>query len=222
MTLRWTGIVGFIGLLAGCTASQGPEVVAVSPAQYDEAFSTSVAMVRARGWEPELMDRRSGVIETAPVQAGSVFEPWHLNTTDMSTIVENSISHTRTRARIEFRPANAARLAKSQRDDLRPPDYLGLEDMGDLTQATGPLDLRAWVYIEHGHTPNVMMSTWTPGLKARPRRVGHDSNWESPPSGVVWITSSRDRGAERRLLGAIERALQTDQPLQIDPPSPAG
>jgi hypothetical protein len=67
MTIRSTLIIGFICLLAtclagGCTAHRGPEVVTIAPDQYQEAFATAVALVRAKGWEPEIMDRRSGVI----------------------------------------------------------------------------------------------------------------------------------------------------------------
>ena len=226
MTIRSTLIIGFICLLAtclagGCTAHRGPEVVTIAPDQYQEAFTTAVALVRAKGWEPEIMDRRSGVIETGPVQAGSFFEPWHLNTEDMSTIAESTLSKTRTRVRIEFRPVNHSRLTQSGRSDVEPPDFIGVEDMPDLTGTATPLDLRAWVFVEHGHRPNIMRSTWDPGLKSTPRRTGYDRTWEQPPSGSFWIPTSRDRSAERKLLGNIERALQTNQPIQSEPEQPA-
>jgi hypothetical protein len=32
----------------------------------------------------------------------------------------------------------------------------------------------------------------------------------------VWIPTSRDRNAERRLMLAIEQSLQTNQPVQDD------
>ncbi len=165
------------------------------------------------------MDRRSGVIESGAVQSGSLLEPWHLNTMDMATIVENTLSKTRTRVRLEFRPVATTALAHSERTNLRRPDFLGAAETADLTRSTEPLDLRVWIFVEHGHAPNVMRSTWLPQLSARPRRAGHDQTWETPP-GPVWIPTSRDRNAERRLLAAIEEALQTDQPIQADP-SPA-
>jgi hypothetical protein len=93
--------------------------------------------------------------------------------------------------------------------------------MADLTDTTTPLNLRAWVYVEHGHRPNIMRSTWHPGLMATPRRTGYDRNWEQPPGGQFWIPTSRDRSAERRLLGRIEEALQTTQPVQTDSTQPA-
>jgi hypothetical protein len=164
------------------------------------------------------MDRRSGVIETGPFQTGSLFEPWHLNTEDMPTIVENTLSTTRTKVRIEFRPANQSRLAQSGRTEIDRPDFIGVEDMPDLTGTTTPLDLRAWVFIEHGHRPNIMRSTWNPSLKSTPKRTGYDPTWEKPPSGTFWIPTSRDRSAERKLLGNIEQALQTNQHIQSEPP----
>lgn len=225
MTIRSTLISGFIGLLTtflagGCTAHRGPEVVTIAPSQYQQAFSTAVALVRANGWEPEIMDRRSGVIETGPVQTGSLLEPWHLNTEDMSTIVENTLSKTRTKVRIEFRPVNQSQLAQSGRSDIDAADFIGVEDMPDLSRTTTPLDLRAWVFIEHGHLPDIMRSTWHPGLTSTPRRTGYDRTWEIPPSGSFWIPTSRDRSAERKLLGRIEQALQTNQPIQSEPEQP--
>ena len=225
MTIRSTLISGFIWLLAtcltgGCTAHRGPEVITIAPGQYQEAFSTAVALVRANGWEPEIMDRRSGVIETGPFQTGSLFEPWHLNTEDMPTIVENTLSKTRTKVRIEFRPVNQSQLAQSGRSDIDAADFIGVEDMPDLSRTTTPLDLRAWVFIEHGHLPNIMRSTWHSSLKSTPRRTGYDLAWEQPPSGSFWIPTSRDRSAERKLLGRIEQALQTAQPIQSEPEQP--
>ncbi|MDP6986687.1 MAG: hypothetical protein QGG74_01460 [Phycisphaerales bacterium] len=208
-------------VVGGCSGIRGPEVLTIEPQQYQEAFSTAVELVRDRGWEPEFMDRRSGVIESGPTQSGSLIDPWRLNTMDMETVVENTLSKTRTRVRVEFRPIHAGGLAHSERDDLRRPDYLGAAETTDLTTAAEPLDLRVWVFVEHGHAPNVMRSTWSPTLSARPRRAGHDRNWESPPAGAVWIPTSRDRNAERRLLWAIQEALQTNQPVQADPPPSA-
>ena len=208
-------VLGFLGLLGGCAATRGPDMITVSPKQYSEAFTTTVELVRARGWEPEFMDRRSGVIETGPVQSGSLIEPWHLNTRDLSTVVENTLSKTRTRVRVEFRPSKSVVLAHSKSGELDRPDYLGVGAI-DLTSSDQPLDVRVWVYLEHGHSPNVMRSTWMPRLKATPRRTGHDPTWEQPPAGTVWVPTSRDRDAEQRLLGALEQALEPAHPA----PSP--
>ena len=222
MTLRYIMIFGSIVLAGGCAASNGPEVVRIEPTQYRQAYSTAVAVVRDRGWEPEIMDPRSGVIESGATQSGSLFEPWHLTTTDLPTIVESSLAKTRTRVRIEFRPAHRTRLARSGQADIAPPDYLAGDEGPDLTSAAFPLDLRAWVYIEHGYRPNVMRSTWMPHLQAAPRRTGHDASWESPPKGVVWVPTSRDRTAERSILHDIEAAMQINQPVQALQSPPQG
>jgi hypothetical protein len=214
--IRWFLLLSLAGSMVGCSASSGPEIVTIAPDQYQEAFSTTIELVRARGWEPELIDRRSGVIETAAFQSGSFVEPWHLNTLDMATIVENTLSKTRTRVRVEFRPARTASLAHSDRTTVHRPEYLGNADTADLIDTSSPLDLRVWIFTEHGHVPNVMRSTWMPTLVARPRQTGHDTTWERPPSGLVWIPTSRDRNAERRLMLAIEQSLQTNQPVQDD------
>ena len=220
--IRTIAALALTGAVAGCSGIHGPEILTIEPQEYQEAFSTAVELVRDRGWEPELMDRRSGVIESGPTQSGSLIDPWRLNTMDMSTIVENTLSKTRTRVRVEFRPVRAAGLAHSERADLRRPDYLGAAETTDLTTAAEPLDLRVWVFVEHGHSPNVMRSTWASTLSAKPRRVGHDRVWEQPPAGTLWIPTSRDRNAERGLLSAIQEALQVDQPTQVDPAPTAG
>jgi len=207
-------------LATGCTGSRGPEVVHVPAGQYQEAFSTAVTLVRARGWEPELMDRRSGVIETAPVQAGSLLEPWHLNTDDMGTMIAYTVSRNRTRARLEFRPTGTPMLAKSEPSEIGKADYLGLTPTIDLITDEQPLDLRAWVYTERGATPNQQISHWTGRRIARPRRVTDDPTWEKPPHGPMWIPSDRDRNAERKLLGAIEAAIQTAQTSATAPSAP--
>ena len=214
--IRWSLLFVLAWGLAGCSAGSGPEIVIITPGQYQEAFSTTLELVRAQGWEPELMDRRSGVIETGPLQSGSLVEPWHLNTMDMATIVENTLSKTRTRVRVEFRPARTASLAHSDRTTVQHPEYLGQPDSVDLTKSTGPIDLRVWIYTEHGHIPNVMRSTWMPSLRATARQVDYNTTWERPPSGQIWIPTSRDRNAERRLLLNIEQTLQTNQPVQIN------
>ncbi len=209
-------------VLAGCSAHQGPEVLTIPSGQYQEAFSTTVDLVRHRGWEPEFMDRRSGVIESGSVQAGSLIEPLRLNTEDFDTIVENTFSKTRTRVRIEFRPTGTATLAQSSQPELDIPDYVARQGLEDLTRLDQPLDLRAWVYVEHGHKPNVMRSTWSPKLLAQPKRSGYDGRWEQPPGGVFWVPTSRDRNAEQKLLAAIEKALQINQPVQTESEPPTG
>ena len=207
-------------VLTGCSAHRGPEMLTIASGQYSEAFSTTVELVRHRGWEPELMDRRSGVIESGTVQAGSLIEPFRLNTEDFDTIIENTLSKTRTRVRIEVRPTRPATLARSSQPVLDAPDYVARQGLQDLTQLDQPLDLRAWVYVEHGHKPNLMRSTWSPKLTAQPKRTGYDRQWEQPPGGVIWIPTSRDRSAERKLLAAIEQALQTNQPVQAESEPP--
>jgi hypothetical protein len=197
-------------------------MLTIASGQYQEAFATTVALIRDRGWEPAFMDPRSGVIESDSVQAGSFIEPWMLNTEDFDTIVENTLSKTRTRVRIEFRPVGTASLARTTKPEFESPDYVARQGLQDLTRLDEPLDLRAWVYVEHGHRPDVMRSTWSPKLKSQPTRVGHDPRWEQPPRGVVWIPTSRDRSAERKLLAALEQALQADQPVQAESEPPTG
>ena len=208
------GLIAVFGSLIGCSGAQGPEVVHIPAGQYDAAFSTAVELVRDRGWEPEFMDPRSGVIETAPVQAGSLLEPWHLNTDDTGAMLAYTVSKNRTRARLEFRPAGTEALATSEPEEISEADYLGLAPSVDLAKTSMPLDLRAWVYTERGVTPNRMVSHWTGRIMAKPRQVPDDPQWETPPNGPMWIPADRDRHAERLLLADIQRSLQSAQPEQ--------
>lgn len=220
---RMTGIPVFMALLvalSGCKGARGPEVVTIQPAQYDQAFSTVVELVRDRGWEPEFMDRRSGLIETGPVQSGSLLEPWYLNTGSAASIVENTVNNTRTRVRVEFSPAGSRPLAESSPESIDRPDYLGITDTPDLTRADTPLDIRAWVYLEHGHAPYLMRSTWSLSLRSQARPVPADRTWSSAPARKMWVPTSRDRNAERALLAALEATLTPGEPVQADPSTP--
>lgn len=210
------GLLALISSLMGCSGPPGPDVVHIPSGQYEIAFSTAVDMVRERGWEPEFMDRRSGVIETAPVQAGSLLEPWHLNTSDTGAMLAYTVSKNRTRARLEFRPAGTESLTTSAPEAISEADYLGLTPTVDLAKTTMPLDLRAWVYTERGVTPNRMISHWTGRMLARPRPVSDDPQWETPPNGPMWIPADRDRHAEALLLAAIAKSLQTASNVPTD------
>lgn len=217
---RFTGITLLTCILAalvGCRGARGPELVTIQSTQYAEAFSTAVELVRDRGWEPEFMDRRSGLIETGPVQAGSLIEPWYLNTGSAASMVENTFNNTRTRVRIEFSPVGERLLAESQPEEIARPDYIGIDTVDDLTTIDGEFDIRAWVYVEHGHRPHVRRSTWSLRLRSAARPAPGDRDWETPVRGQIWVPTSRDRNAERALLAALEAALQADQPVQVDP-----
>ncbi|TVQ56996.1 MAG: hypothetical protein EA377_01475 [Phycisphaerales bacterium] len=196
-------LVAALLALSGCAASTGPDVITVSAAQYAEAFDLSAEVARRRGLIPDYRDRRTGVLETHPAIAGSLFEPWNRLTLSIEQAAESTFRFQRRRARFEFIPAEMMPSeTTADRRDVLP---LELTEI-DLTQIEeGDLELRVWVYVEESSRPDLRRDSWSRRLTTRSPIVRSDPDDASTQQ--AWIPVARDRILERHLLGEVQRRL---------------
>jgi len=85
-------------------------------------------------------------------------------------------------------------------------DLLGLDLDEDLTERSGPIDARAWVWIERQYRPGRNLSSWTFKDTTWERPVIENAQWEQSPRRIA-VPEGRDRGAERQLLAELTRRL---------------
>ena len=194
---------------SGCSQSTGPEMLAVPASSYAAAFDAAVEASRRHGLPAAYQDRRGGVIETAPRQAGSILEPWRTDNASLSQGVENTLGNQRRIARFEFRPVGFSAEPPQADGDatLAGPTVVGAEEqLPDLTQAQGELELRVWVYLERAQVPGLRRSTWTRNKTTATRLVVPEGE-NGLPTGEYWVPVSRDEAYERRLLAAVRERL---------------
>ena len=215
-------------LLTGCASSAGPDVVTVTPGQYEAAFDAAMDAARAQGMEPTLRDRRSGVIETGPVLVGSVLEPWSGDNTSVAQAWDNTLAFHRRRARFEFAPVGYRTPAEADAEVslaadgvLTGPELLNDDPMVDLTRTGVDLEVRVWVFVERSHTVGVRRSTWSRRQTRKAFEASPDPKWEERPL-TFWEPVARDDAAERRLLAEVVSALAieaaVDETIEVDVP----
>jgi len=190
-------------MLFGCKSSQGPDVIFLDSSQYSAVFDAAVATATQDGMKPVLLDRRSGVITTDPVIAGSFVEPWKPRPSTPRQGLENTLSLQRRVARFEFSPATIQPIQAIEEGELTGPDLLS--SVGDdLTQYEGPIELRVWVYVDRKYTQGIRRGTWTLQSESITQVMPTQEPWEQIP-GTFWTPMNRDVARERALLSAIER-----------------
>jgi hypothetical protein len=193
--------------LGGCASSTGPAYLTIGPDQYERAFDAAVEAARTSGLEAVLYDRRSGVIETSPAEAGSALEPWKGDSASLEQGLENTLNHQRRRARFEFVPAGFRYSAADADESLNGPDLLATGHApADLTRLDGELELRVWVFVERAHSPGLRRDTWSRALTTRTVILDPDSDGAALPA-RYWTPVARDAAFERRLLAAVDRQL---------------
>ena len=207
-TILPKGVLGALlicGSLSGCATSHGPAFLTIQAGAYAEAFDAAVEAAAVAGLTPTVRDRRNGVIETAPRIAGSFLEPWRTDNASFAQAMENTITFQRRRARFEFTPAGFRPREPAEAPLTGPDLFAQHEAEVDLSRLAGPLELRVWVYVERAYSPGLRRSTWTRARTTRTRIVPAEDE-EALPS-RYWTPVHRDQAYERRLLGAVERAL---------------
>ena len=192
-------------MLIGCTSSQGPDVIFLDSSQYTAVFDAAVVAANNDGMKPLLLDRRSGVISTEPVVAGSFVEPWKPKPSTPRQGLENTLSLQRRVARFEFTPTTMQTIQRLEEGELRGPDLL--TSVGeDLTQYKGPLELRVWIYVDRKYTQGIQRGTWTLQSESIMQVMPTQEPWEQVP-GAFWTPINRDVARERSLLATINHAI---------------
>lgn len=218
-----TAITVVMLTLGGCVSnSNGPELLTIPAADYNQAFEAAVEAARKQGLASALRDRRGGVIETSARMAGSVLEPWRTDNASFDQALENTIAYQRRRARFEFVPAGYQPPDDSTATDLlEGPDVLNAEqDLLDLTAVTGELELRVWVFVERATIPGIRRSTWTRSKNTQTLLVYPEGMVKEKKAVTVnWQPVARDPDYERRLLRQVQTILETRS--GIDPATTA-
>jgi len=208
------------GSLNGCSATPGPNMLTISPGQYDQAFDAAIEIARQDGLLAAVQDRRAGTIETEPRRAASFFEPWRSDNASSDQALENTLGLQRRTARFEFVPVGYQESALRDDGALTGPDVVNLDGpLRDLTQTIRPLELRVWVYIERAHTAGMRRSTWTRRKTSR-SELTIPENEGGLPNGQFWTPFSRDELYEQRLLAGVEKMLVlTNSTLSTNDPA---
>lgn len=189
---RVSSVIGFrlvaaglvLASFIGCSSQRVSEPMVISSMDYEQVFDAAVEVARGESLIGGLRDRRTGVIETDPTFAPTLFEPWHAHREDWNSLVESTISFQRRRARFEFIP--------QQSDDRFPTD---------MTAYQGDLEVRVFVHVDRLHTVGRRRSTWT-------RRVASFEEIHEDPDMVrrSWVPIGRDEAMEQRLLKRLMAA----------------
>jgi hypothetical protein len=191
----------------GCARSDGPVVFNIDAGRYDDAFDAAVAAARDAGLTAEFLDRRSGIIETAPRVASSILEPWAGDRASFGQALEHTMSVHRRIARFEFEPVAFARLQADDAVLTGPAVVTGDQDAVDRTAFDGPIEVRVWVFLEEASRTGERRSTWSQRMTSRFTLPATDQD-DSPLPRQWWTTTSRDPAFERRLLAAVEKRLR--------------
>lgn len=207
VALTCVGAVVPCMLLLGCAAARPvpPDVLSIEPGRYAAVFDAAAGAARAAGLDPVFRDSRDGIIETAALPAGSILEPWTNDNATMGQAWENTIAWQRRRARFEFTPRADS---GEQPADAAPggPDLLALrEKPPDLTASAEPIELRVRVFLERAEAPGIRRDPWSRALTTR-SAVRHGSEPWQPD--LFWVPITRDLSFERRLMSAVQGAIE--------------
>jgi len=186
--------------------------------RYEAAFDAAAGVLSDHGLSPAIRDRRSGVIETDPEASVGWFAPWSLEPASSLEDVA-TLSTIRRRARVTFTPP---RFAEEEPGPLPGPDLLGLrEPPADLTDRTGPLDMRVAIFVERSHRPGLRVDTWSRRnvSQARVARPAPESGFEPART---WWPVARDEGLERALLAEIVRRIGPEPEPETEPETEPG
>ena len=203
-------------MIQGCASDQGkhglPATLNVHGVDYEVCFDEAIQTTRASGMPAILRDRSGGIIETAPRISGSIFEPWRQDNASLGEGIENTIAFQRRRARFEFVPAGFVSPPIGDPDNLDGSPLPGAknDDVLDMREYEGEIEVRIWVFVERAFTPGMRSGSWTRSQTTFTRdRV--ESRRISESGAAIdqskWTPVRRDIPYERRLLDALNQRI---------------
>jgi hypothetical protein len=213
LQIRVLPAVALAVLLAGCESSpvpvageSGPEptVLTIEANSYPDAFRAAHATLTDAGFKPELEDRDGGLIESRPVNGGSILEPWAWADGDVGNGVADTMAWQRRVARFEFVPLAFRTVGEPEIDR---PDLPGMSIPPDLARHDGPIEVRVWVFVERAFTPDLRRSDWTfqlTSVATNPERTGTSETGGAPSR---WTPVGRDPTLEATLRDRLGERL---------------
>lgn len=209
-----------LALAAGCaTHSQQERVMTVTAADYPAAFDAALAVADSHGLKPVVMDRSTGIIETGARGTGSLLQPWRQDNNGLADGLAQTINFQRRRMRVEFVPVGLSLPAPDIDGAIQPaaiPGSTRAEQRFDLTTNKGPVEMRAWVFLEREFRPNQRIGNWTlvqTRYSRDPLEAPNPADQTTSMPGT-WTPIGRDEAYERMVMAEIHE--------RILPPSVAG
>jgi hypothetical protein len=204
-----------VASLCGCASTPvGPGHLAVEGDRYEDAFAAACEVLRAQGLAPEVVDGRTGRIETGPRYAPSLVEPWGWGEVTASEALEGTLAFERRRARVEFMSAAGGPLAPDAAAPLVGPLLPGADREGpaDLAESLArtpveALEMRVTVSVERQFRPGKQSSPYTRAFGGYARDVTTPDPPGAPRDRSVWTPVARDERLERAIVAEIERRL---------------
>ena len=194
-----------LAALTGCTTWQGPTELVIPTGEYDRSMQTAVDTLGRLGYRCAVIDREAGIVDTDPLRAGSLVEPWRTDNATLSDAAANTVSPRRRQVRLTWVPVGAESVLV-QPERLDGPTLPGtVAPTAPAALGGGPLVLRAIVSLEQQYTPGDRISPYSASLSSgysEPREAT-----EGPVDRSPWTPVGRDEATEQRILGLIERAL---------------
>ncbi|MBM4111546.1 MAG: hypothetical protein FJ254_09370 [Phycisphaerae bacterium] len=194
-----------LAALTGCTTWQGPTEIAVPAGEYDRSVQTAVETLNRLGYQCAVIDREAGLVDTDPLRAGSLVEPWRTDNASLSDGAANTVSPRRRQVRLTWTPVGAEQALVEPTTLVGPVVPGAAAPRSSAAFGTGPLILRAIVSLEQQYTPGDRMSSYSANLSSQftePR-----SATVGPVDRGTWTPVGRDEATEQRILGLIERAI---------------
>lgn len=196
--------------LAGCTTWQGPTELAVPVGNYDRSVEAAVSTLDALGYRCTVIDREAGIVDTQPLRAGSLVEPWRTDNASLSDAAANTVSQRRRQVRLFWTRPDAP--AEPITDAvLKGPTLPGTTAPATaVAMGTTPLVLRAIVSLEQQYTPGDNISTYSASLSSQ--YTEPKSATSGPVDRGPWTAIGRDEATEERILGLIAKAMDAPAP----------
>jgi hypothetical protein len=211
---RITAILALVLVsVAGGCSTTGPDRLEIRGDQYDVAYDAALEATRGFGVPAIVSDRAGGSIEGRPRLAGSILEPWRIDNATAQQWASSTLHKQRRRVRFEFLPIDFKTPEPSGEGELLGSPLPGSgSDLGRTVQLagfSGPIEVRAWVWIEREQRPEARGSTWTRRGRTyatNPLETVEPDDGTTRSAGV-WTPVGRDVAMERRLLADVEAAL---------------
>lgn len=216
--LAAAGMCALLAWVGGCTTVEGPRVLTIHAPDYNAAFDAALDSAQAHGLRPVVTDRGTGIIETDARTSGSMLEPWRTDNSGFAQMVGNTINFERRRMRVEFVPADFTLPAPdpgAQVVGAALPGTTKAESRFDLLHHEGPIEIRAWVYVEREFRANQQIGSWT---QRQTRYAGDPLDRQAPGDLTTiaegtWTPIGRDEAYERTVMADIQRRLAAPQPM---------
>ncbi len=202
--------------LGGCASDKGPDYLTVTSDDYSTVFAAAGEVSTRQGMPPLVNDFVGGVIEGRPRLAGSLIEPWRIESSSANQLIESSINTQRRRVRFEFLPIEFKPNEPTGEGVLQGPIVPGstMDDVRsvDLMNHQGNIEVRVWVYVERKFEPYLQRNTWSRvGTQFAQGPADDVPDDGSTRSQSLWTPVGRDQAMERRMLGQLSSQV-TVQP----------